>query len=234
MHVLPALGSRNSTRDLPLLKRAQLGGNATKTVNKASHGAERVLKKAIQVGSHRHYACTIKVHPSHSRRSRNPTTSRGLLERLIEAARLKVQSSAQSCCSEETPGFEQAEVDKDDVDFSAQQLRQSDWRGKLTTPKNGHVSYVPLTERLFEALRESVIPRATVSKDDGRPLTVHQRVDARLASGAARWCANGTLVHAFLLAGWRSGCARRSDSGLAGHQELSGRGLHALSPDMLG
>ena len=62
-----------------------------------------------------------------------------------------------------------------DIDLERRQIsvRHSDWRGQLTTPKNGRGRFVAMTERVATALRQHRhLPSSRVlCKDDGKPIT---------------------------------------------------------------
>jgi integrase len=124
-----------------------------------------------------------------------------------------------------------------DVDLSKRQLcvRQSDWKGQLTAPKNGRVRYVPLTERLASTLRRYRHMRTSpvLCKDDGTPLTrqgawSHVRYAARRAKVPT---GVHILRHTFCSHLAMRGAPGKAIQELAGHGELSmtQRYLH-LSP----
>jgi integrase len=62
-----------------------------------------------------------------------------------------------------------------DIDLNRRQIsvRHSDWRGQLTTPKNGRGRFVAMTERVATALRPHRHLRSSrvFCKDDGTPIT---------------------------------------------------------------
>ena len=203
-----------------------------------------LLKKADEWEVIDTMPCTIKVLPVVRREASFHDFEE--YERLIEAARLKGWRTHLIVLLGGDAGLRAGEMVAlhwADVDFSRRRLR--DWealglaRKASPTPKNGRVRYVPLTERLFEALREYRHLRRPRVICKGRWTTAEPSVgvDARLASGAARWCANGHTHPAshVLLAAGDAGCARpEAIQELAGHQELSGtQGYMHLSPDML-
>ena len=63
----------------------------------------------------------------------------------------------------------------DDVDLERRQIsiRHSDWRGQLTSPKNGRGRFVAMTERVAMALRKQRQLRSSrvLCLDDGKPIT---------------------------------------------------------------
>src|SRR5262249_39484253 len=62
-----------------------------------------------------------------------------------------------------------------DIDLERRQIgiRHSDWRGQLTTPKNGRGRFVAMTERVATALRKHRHLRSSrvLCKDGGQPIT---------------------------------------------------------------
>ena len=66
-----------------------------------------------------------------------------------------------------------------DVDLAKRQIcvQRSDWNGQVTTPKGGHLRYVPLTIRLAAAFRDHRHLRSpnVLCQDDGQPLTRQMR-----------------------------------------------------------
>ena len=245
MHLLPVLGSRKldaiRNEDVQRLK-GTLRRNATKTVNNVLTVLSVLLKKAVEWEVIETMPCTIKVLPV-VRREASFHDFEGY-ERLVEAARLKGWRTHLIVLLGGDAGLRAGEMVAlhwADVDFSRKRLaiRHSDWRGKLTTPKNGRVRYVPLTERLFEALREYRHLRGprVICKDDGRPLS-RQSAWTRVWR-AVRLAGVPTGVH-ILRHTFCSHLAMQGASGkaiqeLAGHQELSvTQGYMHLSPDVLG
>jgi integrase len=127
-----------------------------------------------------------------------------------------------------------------DVDLARRRLcvRHSDWRGSLTAPKNGRVRYVPLTERLLNALREYRHLRGprVLCKDDGAPLSrqsawTRVRRAVKLASVPT---GVHILRHTFCSHLAMRGAPARAIQELAGHADLSmtQRYMH-LSPAAL-
>ena len=62
-----------------------------------------------------------------------------------------------------------------DVDVERRQIsiRHSDWRGQLTSPKNGRGRVVAMTERVATAVRKHRHLRSSrvLCQDDDRPIT---------------------------------------------------------------
>ncbi len=115
----------------------------------------------------------------------------------------------------------------DDVDFGRGQLcvRHSDWRGQLTSPKNGRVRFVGMTQRLAVELRSARHLRSprVLYQDDGRPLT-RQGAWSRVRYAARR--ANlrtgvHILRHTFCSHLVMQGARMRDVQELVGHQDLT-------------
>ena len=114
-----------------------------------------------------------------------------------------------------------------DIDLERRQIsiRHSDWRGQLTTPKNGRGRVVAMTERVATALRKHRHLRSSrvLCKDDGTPLT-RQGAWSRVRYAAKR--ANvptgvHILRHTFCSHLVMRGAAMRSVQELVGHQDLT-------------
>ena len=114
-----------------------------------------------------------------------------------------------------------------DIDLERRQInvRHSDWRGQLTTPKNGRGRLVGMTERVATALRKHRHLRSSrvLCKDDGEPITrqgAWSRVryaahDAKVPTGVH------ILRHTFCSHLVMRGAAMRSVQELVGHQDLT-------------
>ena len=245
VHLVPALGDRRldaiKNEDVQRLKWT-LREKASKTVNNVLTVLNMLLKKAVEWEVIAQMPCTVKLLPIV-----RPAASFhdfGDYERLIRAARaigwrthliVLLGGEAGLRCGE------MVALKGRDVDLAKRQLcvRQSDWKGQLTAPKNGRIRYVPLTGRLAEALNQYRHLRSSrvLCKDDGRPLT-RQSAWGRVRR-AARRAKVPTGVH-ILRHTFCSHLAMRGAPGkaiqeLAGHQELSmtQRYMH-LSPAALG
>ena len=114
-----------------------------------------------------------------------------------------------------------------DVDLKKQQLctQGSTWKGHVTTRKGGRLRYVPMTERLAEALRKhrNLKSRFVVCSEDGEALS--QRLVQGFALRAARQAGLGNrgvhvLRHTFCSHLAMRGAPARATQELAGHQDL--------------
>ena len=245
MHLIPALGFRKldaiRNEDVQRLK-GTLRGKATKTVNNVLTVLSVLLKKAVEWEVIDTMPCTIKVLPVVRREASFHDFD--AYARLVEAARIKGWRTHLIVLLGGDAGLRAGEMVAlhwADVDFSRKRLaiRHSDWRGKLTAPKNGRVRYVPLTERLCEALREYRHLRGprVLCKDDGRPIS-RQSAWTRVRR-AVRLAGVPTgihiLRHTFCSHLAMQGAPGKAIQELAGHQEMSvTQGYMHLSPDMLG
>ena len=114
-----------------------------------------------------------------------------------------------------------------DVDLERRQIRvrHSDWCGELTTPKNGRIRFVGMTERLATALRQHrhLRSRRVLCKNDGTPLT-RQGAWSRVRYAAKRAkVPTGVhiLRHTFCSHLAMQGAPMRGVQELVGHQSLA-------------
>ena len=124
-----------------------------------------------------------------------------------------------------------------DVDLTKRQLcvARSEWKGHVTMPKGGRLRYVPLTERLAEALRDARHLRGprVLCQEDGKPLTqkVVQGIVRRAARRAQR---EGGRAHPAAHVLFTPGDAGRAGAGDSGAGGSPGPGddaaLHAPEP----
>jgi len=127
-----------------------------------------------------------------------------------------------------------------DVDLAKRQLcvRQSDWRGQLTAPKNGRIRYVRLTQRVTSVLKEYRHLRSlrVLCKDNGEPLTRQSAWSRVRRAARAANVPTGVhiLRHSFCSHLAMHGAPGRAIQELAGHGELgvTQRYMH-LSPGAL-
>ena len=245
VHLVPALGDRKldaiKNEDVQRLK-SRFRDKAPKTVNNVLTVLSVLLKKSVEWEVIDHMPCTIKVLPV-VRREASFHDFDGY-ERLVEAACVKGWRTHLIVLLGGEAGLrvgEMVALHWTDVDFSRRRLcvRHSDWRGTLTAPKNGRVRYVPLTERLLEALREYRHLRGprVLCKDDGRPLS-RQSAWTRVRRAVTRaGVPTGVhiLRHTFCSHLAMQGAPGKAIQELAGHQEMSvTQGYMHLSPDALG
>ena len=115
-----------------------------------------------------------------------------------------------------------------DVDFENRQLRveRSDWQGQVNSTKGGRGRCIPMTERLFAALRghRSLRSLRVLCQDDGEPLTQQfVRGYVRRAARRANVMPDGVHVlrHTFCSHLAMRGASTRAIQELAGHQNIS-------------
>jgi integrase len=231
LHLVPALGDRPldaiRTEDVERLK-ASLRDKQSKTVNNILTVLSVLLKKAVEWDVIAQMPCGVKL----LRTTKTAASYHDFsdYDRLVEAARaigwrthLLVLLGAEAGLR----GGEMVALEWRDVDLCKRQLcvRQSDWKGQLTAPKNGRVRYVPLTERLASMLRRYRHIRSSrvLCKDDGTPLTrqgawSHVRYAARRAKVPT---GVHILRHTFCSHLAMRGAPGKAIQELAGHRELS-------------
>jgi len=114
-----------------------------------------------------------------------------------------------------------------DVDLSKRQVcvARSEWRGHVIAPKGGRPRYVPLTNRLTEALRSTrhLRGRRVLSTAEGQPLS-QKAIDVKMrraARGANVKAGIHILRHTFCSHLAMRGGPARAIQELAGHQDLS-------------
>ena len=134
----------------------------------------------------------------------------------------------------EIVALEWADIDQERRQIS---IRHLDWRGQLTTPKNGRGRFVAMTERVAMALRKPRHLRSSrvLCKDNGESIT-RQGAWSRVRYAARR--ANvptgvHILRHTFCSHLVMRAAAMRSVQELVGHQDLTMTQRYShLSPAM--
>jgi len=237
VHLVPALGSKKldaiRNEDVQRLK-STLRHKATKTVNNVLTVLSVLVRKAVEWEVIDNMPCTIKV-LAVTRREASFHDFEGY-ERLVEAARIKGWRTHLIVLLGGDAGLrvgEMVALHWADVDFSRRRLaiRHSDWRGKLTAPKNGRVRYVPLGATVRRASRVPSLAR-TSSALQGRWTAAEPAVsmDPCSKSGPRGRRGNWTAHPAshVLLASGNAGRTRQGDSGAGGTPgAVSHAGLHA-------
>ena len=230
LHLLPAWGARRldeiTTEQVQRFKKT-LSKKAPKTVNNILTVFNMVLKKAVEWDVIAEMPCTIRLLPV-------PKFSAGFYdfdeyERLVAAAAadsngyliVLLGGDAGLRCGE------MMALRWLDVDLSKRQLcvQQSDWKGHVTTTKGGRLRYVPLTERLAQALKQHRHLRSdrVLCRADGQPLTqkIVQQSVARVARRAGVSAGVHRLRHTFCSHLAMRGAPARAIQELAGHVDLS-------------
>ena len=232
MHLVPLLGdvsldSINSER-VQWLK-GQLQGKKPKTVNNVLTVLSTLLKRAVEWNVIDRMPCAIRLLPV-------PKPSASFhdfddYERLLASAQATDVRAYLIVLLGAEAGLrcgEMMALEWRDVDMKKRQLciQRSTWKGHVTAPKGGRLRYVPLTERLAEALRKhrNLKSRFVVCSDDGEALS--QRLVQGFVLRAARR-ANlpnvgvHILRHTFCSHLAMKGGAARAIQELAGHQDLT-------------
>jgi integrase len=242
VHLIPTLGSylvnAITTETVQQLKR-RLEKRSAKTVNNVLTVLNVLLKKAVEWDVIDRLPCTIRLLPI-----AKPSASFhdfDEYERLVTVAQTTDRLAYLAVLLGGEAGLrcgEMMALEWRDIDLQKRQLciERSVWKGHVTVPKSGRLRYVPLTNRLAQALRASRHlkgPRVLCTPD-GNPLT--QRLVQGLVRRAARR-ANlrhvgvHVLRHTFCSHLSMRGAPVRAIQELAGHQEIgtTQRYMH-LSP----
>jgi len=245
MHLIPLLGTKRldaiTNEDVQRVKGA-LRPKAPKTVNNVLTVLNMLLKKAVEWDVISRVPCT--VHLLKVPKSTAAFHDVADYERLIqEAAAVDRQTQVIVLLGGEA-GLrcgEMVALEWSDVDLAKRQLcvRRSEWRGQVSSPKSGRLRYVPLTQRLGQALREHRHLKGSrvLCEDDGTPLT-NQRLQYRVKRAARRASLKTLGVHAlrhtFCSHLAMRGAPARAIQELLGHQDLTmtQRYMH-LSPAAL-
>ncbi len=241
-HLVPALGDRPldriTTDDIQRLK-LRLREKAPKTVNNVLTVLNTLLKKAVEWGVMETVPCTIRL----------LKTSVGSVDfydfgeyaRLVEAARRVDATAYVVVLLGGEAGLRAGEMRAlrwTDVDLDKGQLRIecNEWQGHISTTKGNRIRYVPMTARLWEALRNHRHLRGerVLYRPDGAVMTESSLKE--LLARAARLANlrnNGPhiLRHTFCSHLAMRGAAPRAIQELAGHQDIgtTQRYMH-LSP----
>ena len=164
-----------SNEDVQRLKH-RLADKSPKTVNNILTVLSVLLKQAVEWGVIDRLPCSIKL----LRVSRTEASFHDFdnYERLVEAACSIGWQTHLIALLGGDAGLRVGEIvalQWADVDFGRGQfcVRHSDWRGQLTSPKNGRARWVRMTARLAAALRQHRHLRSTrvLCKEHGEPVT---------------------------------------------------------------
>jgi integrase len=230
IYILPLLGHKRLdtvvNEDVQRLKRS-MQTKSPKTVNNVLSVLSVLLKKAVEWEVMDRVPCSIKL-------LRIPKAEAAFhdfdgFERLVEAAgqidaeaRLIVLLGGEAGlrCGE------MIALERRDVDLANRRLcvQRSDWNGQVTSPKGGRLRYVPLTQRLTQALREHRHLRSprVLCQSDGSSMT-RQQIQYRVQRAARQAnVAKGVhiLRHTFCSHLAMRGAPAKAIQELAGHSEL--------------
>ena len=191
VHLIPGLGDKAldaiTTEHVQELKSA-LAERSPKTVNNVLTTLSVVLKTAVEWGVIERVPCSIRL-------LRTPKSTASFYdfdeyERLVEASRTESRTYLVVLLGGEA-GLrcgEMMALEWSDVDLHKRQLcvARSEWKGHVTMPKGGRLRYVPLTQRLANALRDSRHLRGprVLCDNEGKSLT--QKVVQGMLRRAAR------------------------------------------------
>ncbi len=231
IHLIPFLGSQKldaiTNAEVQRLK-LHLKDKAVKTVNNILTVLNTILKTAVAWEAINQLPCSVRLLPVGRREAAFHDFA--AYERLLEAARGIDWRTYIIALLGGEGGLRVGEIVAltwADVDLERRQIgiHHSDWRGQMTTPKNGRVRFVAMTERVATALREHRHLRSSrvLCKDDGQPIT-RQGAWSRVRYAAHR--ANvptgvHILRHTFCSHLVMRGAAMRSVQELVGHQDLT-------------
>lgn len=231
IHLIPVLGEQKldaiSNAQVQRLK-LHLKDRAAKTVNNVLTVLNVMLKTAVEWEMIDQLPCSIRLLPVARREA--AFHDFGAYERLLVAARSIDWRTYLIALLGGEGGLRVGEIvalEWADLDIERRQIsiRHSDWRGQLTTPKNGRGRFVAMTERVATALRKHRHLRSSrvLCKDDGEPIT-RQGAWSRVRYAAQR--ANvptgvHILRHTFCSHLVMRGAAMRSVQELVGHQDLT-------------
>ncbi len=201
VHLVPFLGHKRldtiSNEDVQQLK-ASLSCKSPKTVNNVLTVLSVLLKKAEEWGVVERIPCVIRL--LKTVKSSADFHDFEQYERLVGAARADGPVTELAVLLGGEGGLrcgEMMALEWRDVNFANRQLcvERSDWDGEVTAPKGGRLRHIPLTSRLWSALREHrhLKSARVLCNDDGSPLT-RQQVQYRVKR-AARTVNVGDGVH---------------------------------------
>ena len=232
VHLVPNLGAKTldnvTNEDVQRLKH-QLKHKAPKTVNNVLTVLNVLLKMAKEWGVIEDVPCAIRL-------LKTPKTSANFhdfaaYERLVGAAENQDARAYLIVLLGGQAGLrcgEMMALEWTDVDFENRQLRveRSDWQGQVNSTKGGRGRCIPMTERLFAALRShrSLRSLRVLCQDNGEPLTQQiVRGYVRRAARRAKVVPDGVHVlrHTFCSHLAMRGASTRAIQELAGHQNIS-------------
>jgi integrase len=236
VHVVPVLGGKRldeiTEQDVARLK-ARLVRRSPKTANNVLAVLSSLFRVAVEEGLLTDVPCKVKQLRAGGRRSQGRPDFYDFEAylRLVEAAAATDWQTHLIVLLGGQAGLRAGEIrglEWPNVDLRRRQLevRRSEWRGHLTTPKSGRTRLVPLTGALGEALGRYRHLRSSsvVCEDDGQPLT--KRVLERKVERAALLAglpAKGVhiLRHSFCSHLAMRGVPARTIQELAGHADLT-------------
>ena len=230
-HLIPAFGDRQLdaiTSEHVQQFKAALASKAPKTINNMLTVLNVLLKKALEWDVIEKVPCAIRLLPVPRQEAAFHEVEG--YERLIGAAKQIAWQTHLLVLLGGEGGLRVGEIvalEWDDVDLTRGlvRVRHSDWQGQLTTPKNGHIRYVKMTERLGSAVRQHRHLRSSrvLCKEDGTPLT-RQGAWSRVRNAAQRADVKTgvhILRHTFISHLVMQGAVLQAVQKLVGHQDAT-------------
>ena len=231
IHLVPVLGGQKldaiTNAKVQQLK-LHLHDKSPKTVNNVLATLSVLLKTAVEWELIKQLPCAIRLLPVE--RQDAAFHDFDAYEKLLEASRSIDWRTYVIALLGGEGGLRVGEIvalEWADIDLERRQIsvRHSDWRGQLTSPKNGRGRFVAMTERVATALRKHRHLRSSrvLCLDDGKPIT-RQGAWSRVRYAAIR--ANvptgvHILRHTFCSHLVMRGAAMRAVQELVGHQDLT-------------
>ena len=232
VHLIPQLGRKKldaiTTEDVQRLK-LRLREKAPKTTNNVLVTLRRLLSVAVEWGVIDTMPCTIG-HVKTSRPVMAFLHDFDAYEGLVAASQAVDANTSLIVLLGGEAGLrcgEMMALEWSDVDLGKRQLRirQSEWKGQVTSTKGGRLRYVPLTLRLAATLRDHRHLRSPrVLTDQGRSLS------QKMVQDRVRWAARRAglerqgvhiLRHTFCSHLAMRGAPARAIQELGGHADLS-------------
>jgi integrase len=217
-----------TTEDVQRLKH-HLRGKAPKTVNNVLTVLSTLLKQAVESDIIDQMACTVRL----LKVSGGAFDFYGFdeYERLVAAAKAIDSATYVGVLLGGDAGLragEERALQQTDADLAKRILRieRNEWRGHITTTKGDRIRYVPMTIRLYEALKAHRHLRGArvLYRDDGRVMSdsALRELVAR-AARRANLRNNGShmLRHTFCSHLAMRGAPAKAIQELAGHRHLS-------------
>jgi len=244
IHLLPFFGSQKLdaiTKAKVQQLKLHLQDKSPKTVNNVLATLSVLLKTAVEWELIEQLPCSIRLLPVARRDA--VFHDFDAYEKLLDASRAIDWRTYLIALLGGEGGLRVGEIvalEWTDIDLERRQIsvRHSDWKGQLTSPKNGRGRFVAMTERVASALRKHRHLRSArvLCLDDGKPIT-RQGAWSRVRYAAIRAkVPTGVhiLRHTFCSHLVMRGAAMRAVQELVGHQDLTMSQRYAhLSPAAL-
>jgi integrase len=231
-HLIPTLGDRRldaiTNEDVQALK-LRLKDRSPKTVNNVLTVLSVLLKKAVEWEVLDKPPCTVRL-LTIPRNTAARFYDFDEFARVVEVAKADSQAAYLIALLGGEAGLRCGEImalEWSDVDLEKRLLAvaRSEWKGHVTATKGGRVRYVPLTEKLREALKQarSLKSRRVVCDKKGAGLTQKevQVLMRRVGRKANVKPGVHILRHTFCSHLAMRGAPAKAIQELAGHQDLA-------------